>query len=617
LLIYKLFTFYYFYYSQVRKILTRLLNEKEIKILNNTEIIDSEYDSNINKSYLISEDGKKIEYDEAIFCTQACAQDWIRESGLDVTDIGGFINVKTTLESVNSPNVFACGDVAHLVDNPRPKAGVFAVRSGPPLNDNLRARLIGEINLEPWIPQEEFLGIIGTGGGYAVASKGPLGIEGKFLWKLKDKIDRIWMQGYSVLPDMDDMEALKALRIEHGLEERETIPNPINDLAKSMGQDTIDMLSKSKMRCGGCGSKVGSQVLSRALSRVREFAHRRPEVIAGIGVGEGDDCALVTPPAPPAYLVHSIDYFRSFISDPFLFGRIAANHALSDVHAMNGDAVSGLALCVIPYGPEQRVEDTVVQMLAGMMSVMKREGCSLVGGHTSEGTEAALGLSVNGVVHPDRVLRKGPFRSNDVLIVTKGLGTGTIMAADMRGKAKGRWLTAAFESMTLSNSKSASIFFEHGCNACTDITGFGFLGHLLEMLQLPSEEEEEEDTNKFHIRINTEKKKKLLSVIIKLSSVPLLPGASECVEGGIFSSLQPQNIRCARAIGNVELGAGNSTYPLLFDPQTAGGLLGAVPSHRANDCIKELSKAGYTCSSIVGEVMQRDKEDDPLIWLDN
>lgn len=424
------------------------------------------------------------------------------------------------------------------------------------------------------------------------------------------------MQGYSVLPDMDDMEALKALRIEHGLEEPESFPNPINKLAKSMGQDTIDMLSKSKMRCGGCGSKVGAQVLSRALSRVREFAHRRPQIIAGIGVGEGDDCALVIPPAPPAYLVHSIDYFRSFISDPFLFGQIAANHSLSDVHAMNGDAVSGLALCVIPYGPEQRVEDTVVQMLAGMMSIMKREGCSLVGGHTSEGTEAALGLSVNGVVHPDKVLRKGPCRSNDVLIVTKGLGTGTIMAADMRGKAKGRWLSSAFESMKLSNSKSASILFDHGCNACTDITGFGFLGHLLEMLQLPSEEEVEEP-NKFHININSTKKRKLLSVLLKLSSMPLLPGAIECVKAGILSSLQPQNIRCARAIGNVELGAGISTYPLLFDPQTAGGLLGSVPAHRADDCIKELIKAGYPCSSIVGNVIQRDNEDDPLIWLEN
>lgn len=146
-------------------------------------------------------------------------------------------------------------------------------------------------------------------------------------------------------------------------------------------------------RCAGCGSKVGASVLSRAMKRVKKYnASRRPEVLAGIG----DDAAIVKPPSEDGVMVQTIDYFKSFVSDPFLFGQIAANHALSDCFAMNADPITALALCTLPYGPEKVVEDELVHMLAGMCSVLHREGCMLVGGHTAEGSEPALGLSVYG-----------------------------------------------------------------------------------------------------------------------------------------------------------------------------------------------------------------------------
>ena len=119
--------------------------------------------------------------------------------------------------------------------------------------------------------------------------------------------------------------------------------------------------------------------------------------------------------------------------------------------------------------------------------VLRDEGCALVGGHTSEGAEPALGLAVNGTVLPDRVLSKGPLKVGDVLVLTKALGTGTILAADMRAKAKGRWVGAAISSMVQSNRAAAKILYAHGCSACTDVTGFGFLGHLIEMIQFGEE----------------------------------------------------------------------------------------------------------------------------------
>jgi selenium donor protein len=205
----------------------------------------------------------------------------------------------------------------------------------------------------------------------------------------------------------------------------------------------------------------------------------RPEVIAGVG----DDAALLLPSHPENYLVQTIDYFKSFLSDPFLLGKIIAIHSISDLHAMNAEPISALALCTLPYGIEGKVEDDLVQMLAGACQVLGDEKCSLVGGHTSEGAELAMGLSLHGSVHPSKVLQKGPTSAGQYIILTKPLGTGVIMAADMRALSKGIWVKEAISSMLLSNKKAAEVLQSFGCKACTDVTGFGLIGHLIEMLQ--------------------------------------------------------------------------------------------------------------------------------------
>jgi len=373
-----------------------------------------------------------------------------------------------------------------------------------------------------------------------------------------------------------------------------------------MGQATIDMLSKAKMRCGGCGSKVGAQLLSRALATVRGRIHTRSEVVTGIAGKTGDDSALVKAPTGGELLVHTIDYFRSFIADPYIFGKVAAIHALSDVHAMNGQPVSALALCVLPYGPEAHVEDALTHMLAGTMDVLAAEHCTLVGGHTSEGAEAALGLAVNGTVHPDKCLPKGPLPIGHTLILTKALGTGTLMAADMRAKAAGPWVTGALKSMCQSNGPAAKILAAHQASACTDVTGFGFLGHLCEMVQYGDEEPQG-----LHMG------KQQAAVRINLSKIPLLLGAAECIQAGVFSTLSPENMRIARVVDNVEFGKGKVQYPLLFDPQTSGGLLATVPNDNVEGVLAELRKAGYVQAAAVGRVVKRQvQEFASLVYLD-
>jgi selenide,water dikinase len=181
------------------------------------------------------------------------------------------------------------------------------------------------------------------------------------------------------------------------------------------------------------------------------------------------------------------------------------------------------------------------------------------------------------------------MRPGDKLILTKGLGTGTLFAADMRLKAKGRWITGALESMLLSNYEGARILHSHGATACTDVTGFGLLGHLVEMTK-PSE----------------------VDVELRLADVPILDGALQTVEAGIFSSLQPENVRLRRAIGDLENVSRHPIYPLIFDPQTAGGLLASVPADKADACRDALLSAGYPRTTIIGEILPQGEALEPV-----
>jgi selenide,water dikinase len=290
-------------------------------------------------------------------------------------------------------------------------------------------------------------------------------------------------------------------------------------------------------------------------------------------------------------LVHSVDFFRAFIDDPWTFGRIAANHALGDIFAMGGEAQSATAIATVPPGLESKVEDTVFQMMAGAVSVLNDAGCALVGGHTGEGRELALGFAINGLIDEGlaTVMRKGGMRPGDVLILTKPIGTGTLFAAHARLKARGRWIDAALTSMQLSNRAAMPCLIAHDATACTDLTGFGLLGHLIEMTR-PSGVDAE----------------------LELDRLPVLDGATETVAAGILSSLQPANVRLRRALRNQEDALRHPRYPLLFDPQTAGGLLASVPAASADACIAELRKLGYLLAARIGRVLEQGEEMEPI-----
>jgi selenide,water dikinase len=548
----------------VRARFARVLQERQVTVHTHAKV------TQVVSGCLHTQDGRSFDADETLWVTQAGGPAWLKSTGLTLDD-NGFIQVNDRLQTLDDPKIFAAGDVASFTSRPLEKAGVFAVRMGRPLAQNWRLSLRGQ-PLVAYRPQRSWLALISTGDQYAVGSRGRLGFAGAWVWTWKDWVDRRFMRKFTELPAMSQGATMQAA--------------PASSLALS-AEESRQAISAIAMRCGGCGAKVGASILTRALGSLQPV--ERDDVL--IGLHAPDDAAVVRVP-PGKAMVHTVDFFRSFIDDPYLFGKVAANHALGDIFAMGAEPQSATAVATVPPGLESKVEDLLLQMMTGAVEVLNAAGCSLVGGHTGEGRELALGFAINGLIDErmDGVMRKGGMQPGDVLLLSKPIGTGTLFAAHAQHAAKGRWIDAALRSMVQSNQAGAHVLREHGATACTDLTGFGLLGHLVEMTR-PSGVDAE----------------------LHLSALPLLDGAVECVQAGIVSSLQPANVRLRRALRNAEAFVTDPRYPLLFDPQTAGGLLASVPADRAADCIAALKAAGYAHTAAIGRICDAADALEPVV----
>jgi selenide,water dikinase len=525
------------FHAAARRRLIRVLEKRNIAVRTDTKI------ERIEAGRITLSAGETLTADRTILVTNGGAPPWLADSGLALDD-RGFVRIDDNLRSPSHAHVFAAGDVASMDSHTLPKSGVYAVRQGPYLAENLRRAAQGE-PLKPYRPQKQTLALITTGDRYAIAARGSLSVAGRWVWRWKDWIDRRWMHKYQELPDMS---------------------------AQASANGDADALDD--MRCGGCGAKVPAPILRRALDRLP------PQLKEGLAQGlEAPDDAAVLMPPPGKALIQTVDQFRAFIDDPYLFARIATIHCLGDVFAMGAEPHSALAAVMLPHDAADKVGEDLYQLLAGATETLAEAGAVLAGGHTGEGAEMAFGLTVNGYADPDTLLRKAGLAPGDALILTKPLGTGVLFAADMRSTAQGEWIEAAFASMLRSAGPSVPILRSHGASACTDVTGFGLLGHLIEMLQASGAD-----------------------AALDLDAIPLLPGAAGLAVDGIESTLKPDNE--AAAIASVEPAA-HIAYPLLFDPQTAGGLLFGVPADRAQACLAELHKSAAPDAAIIGRVTER------------
>jgi|CXWL01.1.fsa_nt_gi selenide,water dikinase len=495
--------------------------------------------------------GDVVPADVLIWATGAAAHPFFADSGLP-TDERGFVLTRPTLQAVGDEALFAVGDCATLADfQATPKAGVYAVRQGPVLVHNLRAAL-GGAPLARYRPQRDFLTLLNLGDGTALGAKWGRAFDGRWVMRWKDRIDRRFMRRFQVLAA-----------------DGSTAPPVMAD-----GEGGMEMV------CGGCAAKLGQESLERALDRL-PAPPPAPEV--ELGLAEADDVVAWRLPAGDL-LVASVDSFRAFTDDPWLVGRVAALNAVSDLEAKGVAARWAQAIVALPLADDERAaEETLFQVLAGARSVFDPLGVRLLGGHTSRAVELQVGFAVQGVATDGGVgllRRRGrELAAGQRLVLTKALGTGVVWHADMAGRARGRWIEAALASMQVSNAAAAAIGRRHGATAATDITGFGLAGHLASMLAGSG-----------------------LSARLALAALPALPGALSLLAAGERSTFHDENARLRRAMAIPTVLAADPRLELLFDPQTAGGLLLVVPAAASAGVLDELQAACAGAAVDVGEV---------------
>ncbi len=307
-----------------------------------------------------------------------------------------------------------------------------------------------------------------------------------------------------------------------------------------------------------------------------------------VGFDKADDAGVYLF-SPEQALVQTVDFFTPIVDDPYTFGQIAAVNALSDVYAMGGRPLTAMALVCFP---EQGDLAILEQILAGGLSKMIEAECTVIGGHSIRDPEMKFGYSVTGSIHPQHVLTNSGARPGDKLLLTKGLGTGVISTAIKKGRALETWIRAASDSMTTLNKTAAEViasgtgggpFAVHGM---TDITGFGLIGHAREVALGSG-----------------------VSLTIFANRVPLLEGALECVRADFIPGGLKANREFAECAVAYDDGVGEEIRTLLFDPQTAGGLLISVDSGEAEDLARAL-RAKDVPVAMIGEVHESRK---PLI----
>jgi selenide,water dikinase len=510
------------------KLLERLADYK-VNLLPDSKVAEITADS------IKLESGESIASAFTLGAAGARPYGWIAKLGLELHD--GYIVVDEVLRSSDHA-IFAAGDCAHLLGHPRPKAGVFAVREAPVLWHNLQAALSGK-QLQPFRPQKDYLKLISLGSQTALAEKFGYVISGNALWRWKNSIDQKFMAKFYEYPAMK-----------------------VEKLPAELALGVMDVLADGKPMCGGCGAKVGRDVLSGVLKRLPHT--ERDDVLSR----PGDDAAIMR--YGDQYQVITTDHLRAFTEDVALQARIAAVHALGDIWAMGAQAQTVLSTIILPRMSADMQERYLTEIMTAASEVFMAQGAEIVGGHTSLGSELTIGFTITGICEREPIQLSGG-QAGDVLILTKPIGTGTLLAAEMTMKARGADAVAALNGMKMDQAAAAAILQD--AHAMTDVTGFGLAGHLMGICEASG-----------------------CGAELDLAAIPVLDGAEELAEQGVRSTLYPDNFRVSAQMDIAEPESAKVT--LLFDPQTAGGLLAAVSATSADEKLAQLQAAGYQARKI-------------------
>lgn len=494
----------------------------------------------VTDSSVTLSDGSTLPADLVFWAAGAAAHPWVSDSALP-TDGRGYIRIRDDLRVVGHDTLFAVGDCAAQEAWPQtPRAGVYAVRQGPFLADNLRATLQNQ-PLRPYAPQKDFLTLLNLGDGIAIAARWNRTVTSGRMWTLKDRIDRRFMEKFQVLGD--DGKRL----------ERFSVGMPA--------------MAEMEMVCGGCAAKVGQTPLQQALQRLPPQP-AAPDVVMGAAAAED----VVAVRRGKHTIVGNLDAFMAFTDDPWLVGRVGALNAVSDLLAKGTSPRHAMAIVTIPRNAP--AEETLYQTLSGVRAALDPLGVVLLGGHTMLGDTLSVGLHVLGFSERP-MWALADMQPGDALILTRPLGSGVLWNADMTGDACGRWMAQLEAEMIRGNAQAMEIASDHPIHAATDVTGFGLAGHAAEMA-----------------------KSAQCSIHLWLDALPSYVGAETLLAHGRRSTAHEENERVLRVMTAAAHLANHPRWPLLFDPQTAGGLLLSVSEAERTALLDALRQEGIPAVQI-------------------
>ncbi|MHA7858506.1 MAG: selenide, water dikinase SelD [Henriciella sp.] len=498
-----------------RKTLIRELDAANVEIVLNTRATKVS-----ERGVHTASDGALIEANFIVSAAGAQPHAWLENTGLQLSD--GYIAVDETLRATGSPGIFAAGDCAHLTHAPRPKAGVFAVRQAPILYTNLRANLSGG-TLRPYKPQKDYLKLISTGRKSAVTDKWGIGLSGEWVWRLKDRIDQKFMDQFRTPTAMS----------------HPTLPPTIAD-------GVSEYMQQNENPCGGCGAKLGQASLTKGLGSESDSM---------------EDAAIIGAGAQARIL--STDHLRAFNADPYVLAKIAAIHALGDVWAMGATPDAVLSQIILPPLSNAKQANMLREITAGAREVVDASGAQIVGGHTSSGAELTIGFTVS-APSGAKVIRQSGAQDGDIIVLTKPIGTGVLLAAEMRQLADGDDYLETLETMLRPQARASSLLAS-AATAMTDVTGFGLAGHLLNILDASN-----------------------VSAVLEGRNIPVLSSALHHAANGIRSTLWSANRTQASRVSMTD----GPLKDLLFDPQTCGGLLATIPVAQSDSILAKFEEFG-------------------------
>lgn len=326
--------------------------------------------------------------------------------------------------------------------------------------------------------------------------------------------------------------------------------------------------------CAGCGAKMGAGTLAKMLEGFK--SHSDPRLI--VGYDKSDDASVFVIDENTA-LIQTTDFFPPIVDNPYLYGKIAATNALSDVYAMGGEPKLALNIMCAAEGMS---DDTIREILRGGYDAAYDAGAIITGGHTIKGAEPIYGLAVSGFVHPEKVLTNSNAQPGDVLILTKPLGVGIITTGAKADMVENEVMDRIYTQMATLNKAARDVMVQYNVHSCTDVTGFGLLGHSYEMAQGSN-----------------------CSVHIRVDEVPYHAEALELASMGLIPTGAYRNREYAEKGVAVRSNISLAMQDILYDPQTSGGLLFALPQAEADRCLEQLKKT-IPAAAIVGYISEKE-----------